>query len=265
MLLQVLFCTFNTIYPRPLLPSPCSSTQPCFNIETSQANFQKQQRRLFSQKRHVGHRSKRKLNRGRSIGGYKKWGLCSKKCWKPPKVKTGQERNRKQRKSADKGTRKRWKGDGQNLKKISVKRGRQVKWCQRNKCWSRDNNWDAISKGRKEWERTNVNKNQSKRGKGQGRRATNWGCTHRQRNKWSPGNRKKIRKRCPKGGCGKRKRNKFKSTKKAGWKRRGCVGRGKLTNFKRKANAKSRKTQGLVQRKPPKNQDSIDPVSYLEK
>ena len=224
MLLQVLFCTFNTIYPRPLLPSPCSSTQPCFNIETSQANFQKQQRRLFSQKRHVGHRSKRKLNRGRSIGGYKKWGLCSKKCWKPPKVKTGQERNRKQRKSADKGTRNRWKGDGQN--KISVKRRRQVKWCQRNKCWSRDNNWDAISKGRKEWERTNVNKNQSKRGKGQGRRATNWGCTHRQRNKWSPGNRKKIRKRCPKGGCGKRKRNKFKSTKKAGWKRRGCVGRG---------------------------------------
>ena len=265
MLLQVLFCTFNTIYPRPLLPSPCSSTQPCFNIETSQANFQKQQRRLFSQKRHVGHRSKRKLNRGRSIGGYKKWGLCSKKCWKPPKVKTGQERNRKQRKSAEKGTRKRWKGGGQNLKKISVKRRRQARWCQRYKCWSRDK-IKRDNKGRKEWEKQNVNKNQSKRGrgKGQGRRAKNWGCTHRQRKKWSPGNKKQIRKRCPKGGGGKRKQNKSKSTTNDGWKRRGCFGRGK-TNCKRKANANSRKTFGRIQRKPHKNQDSVDPMSYLEK
>ena len=149
------------------------------------------------------------------------------------------------------------------------KRRRQAKRCQRNKCWSRDNNWDKISresKGRKEWEKKNVNKNQSKRGrgKGQGRRGKNWGCIQRQRNKRSPGNRKKIRTRCLKGGCGKRKQNESKSNKKAGWTRIGCVGRRKK-NCKRKANANCRKTHGLVQRKPPKYQDSIDPMSYLEK
>ena len=267
MLLQILFCSFNTIYSRPLLASPCNFNQPCISKDKSVANFQGQQKRLLSQKGHVGHRSKRKLNLARTVRRYPKWGLCSKKCWKTLKVKIGHEKNRKKRKNAEKGTRKRWKEGGQNLNKISVKRRRRAKWCQKNKCWSRDNKRDKIrreSKGRKEWEKKNVNKNQRKRErkKGQRRRANN--CIQRQQNKWSPGNKKKIRKRCFKGGCVKRKLDKSKSSKKTGWKRRGCVGRGKRS-CKRKANPDCRKINAFVQRKPSKNQDSIDPMSYLEK
>ena len=191
MLLQILFCSFNTIYFRPLLASLCNFNQPCISIDKSLTNFQGQQKRLLSQKGHVGHRRKRKLNLARTVRRYPKWGLCSKKCWKTLKVKIGHEKNRKKRKNAEKGTRKRWKEGRQN--KISVKRRRQAKWCQKNKCWSRDNKRDKIrreSKERKEWEKKNVNKNQRKRErrKGQRRRANN--CIQRQQNKWSPGNKK---------------------------------------------------------------------------
>ena len=159
MLLQILFCSFNTIYPRPLLPSPCSSNQPCINIDKSQANFQEQQKRLSSQKRHIGHGSKRKLNLARIIRGYQKWGLCSKKCWKTLKVKIGHEKIRKKKKKCRKRNDKKVEGRRAKFEQNLCEKRRQAKWCQGNKCWSRNNNWDNIkreSKGTKEWEKKNV-------------------------------------------------------------------------------------------------------------
>lgn len=175
------------------------------------------------------------------------------------------------RRDAEKG--KWWKGAEQNLKKI---KRRQVKGCQRNMCWLRDKNWNkkkewGKNKGKKNEVKTNINQNKNGRDRGWEQRTKNWGCIQCQRKKWRARNKRKVGKRCTKGGCGKRVRwqKKSKSMKKTGFKMRGRGGRGK-THCRRKAKKNCRwgrgwKAHEVVQRKPKTNQESIDPVSYLKK
>ena len=150
MLLQILFCSFILAYPRPLIIGPCNSNEPCTKIEKSHPKQLSSQKRLRSpHKNHVGHRSKRKLNRiSNPMAGI--------------------------RRDAKKG--KWWKGAQQNLKKI---KRRQVKGCQRKMCWLRDKMWNkkkegGKNKGKKNEVKTNINLNKNSRDRGWKQRTKNW-------------------------------------------------------------------------------------------